>query len=126
MKTFILAAAAATTVIASAGAASAAERSYRPSFAPYHDATPVIDRRQAAQNAQIERGRQNGSLTWFEYRALKAEQARIAEMERRAKADGRADRGERRDLWQAQDRAASHIDELTHNGRSRWYWFRRS
>ena len=76
--------------------------------------TPGIDRRQAEQEREIERGHRNGSLTDREYRDLKAEQARIAEMERRAKADGVVTEQERRQIRAAQQAANRHIiqDEM--------------
>ena len=81
--------------------------------------TPGIDRRQAEQAREIERGHRNGSLTDREYRDLKAEQARIAELERRAKADGTVTREERRQLRSAQDAAGRHIiEEETDNERA--------
>ena len=68
-----------------------------------------IDRRQADQAREIERGHRNGSLTDREYNALKAEQARISELERRAKADGVVTEQERRQLRAAQQAADRHI-----------------
>ena len=81
--------------------------------------TPGIDRRQAEQAREIERGHRNGSLTDREYRDLKAEQTRIAELERRAKADGVVTREERRQIRSAQDAAGRHIiEEETDNERA--------
>ena len=71
--------------------------------------TPGIDRRQAEQAREIERGQRNGSLTNREYNDLKAEQARIAELERRAKADGIVTEQERRQIRVAQQAAGRHI-----------------
>ena len=81
--------------------------------------TPGIDRQQAEQAREIERGHRNGSLTDREYRDLKAEQTRIAELERRAKADGTVTREERRHIRSAQDAAGRHIiEEETDNERA--------
>ena len=81
--------------------------------------TPGIDRRQAEQAREIERGHRNGSLTDREYRDLKAEQTRVAELERRAKADGVVTRDERRQIRSAQDAAGRHIiEEETNNERA--------
>jgi hypothetical protein len=71
--------------------------------------TPGIDRRQTEQAQEIERGRSNGSLTDREYRDLRAEQARIDELERRAKADGVVSDQERRQIRAAQQAAGRHI-----------------
>jgi hypothetical protein len=102
---------AAVVLSASAGLA-AAESPYRGWGS---NSTPGIDRRQAIQNYQIERGRANGSLTGREYAALKAEQARIADLERRAKADGVVTYAERARIRSAQQDAARHIYSETHD-----------
>ena len=73
-----------------------------------HDPRP-IDRTQDWQLQQIEQGRRNGSITRREYSALIAEQARIAEMERRALADGRLTGREVRTIREAQRDAQNHI-----------------
>ena len=81
--------------------------------------TPGIDRRQAEQAREIERGHRKGSLTDREYRDLKAEQTRVAELERRAKAVGVVTREERRQIRSAQDVAGRHIiEEETDNERT--------
>jgi hypothetical protein len=90
-----------------------------------------IDQRQANQQQRIEQGRRDGSLTREEYRRLMAEQERIADMERRAKGDGRVDRHEAARIRQAQDEASRHIyqerhDSETSNQRFGWrFWWRR-
>ena len=71
--------------------------------------TPGIDRRQAEQAREIERGQRNGSLTAREVSDLKAEQARIADLERRAKADGVVTHQERQQIRNAQSAAGRHI-----------------
>ncbi len=89
--------------------------------------TPGIDRNQAEQRALIEQGRRNGQLTRGEYYRLMEEQDRIAEMERRAKADGFADPHERRRIREAQEVAGRHIYQETHNNetrRNRWWQHR--
>ena len=75
------------------------------------NATPGIDRRQAEQDRLIERGQRTGTLTRSEAAQLKAEQARIAELERRAKADGIVTRDERLQIRTAQQQAERHIYE---------------
>jgi hypothetical protein len=98
--------AATTIVIATAGIASAQNS---------------IDRTQAAQAWEIEQGRQSGQLTRREYRELQAEQARIAEMERQAKADGYVSRRERREIREAQRDAANHIYIESHDRQVNWW-----
>jgi hypothetical protein len=84
-----------------------------------------IDQRQAEQAYRIEEGRRSGELTRSEYASLRAEQARIADMERRAKADGFVTRHEARDIARAQHAASRHIYQETHDNQRRWYrrWF---
>jgi hypothetical protein len=92
------------------------------------NATPGIDREQAEQARDINRGIRNGSLTQREADALRAEQARIAEMERRAKADGVVTGEERQRIRSAQRAADAHISEETHDreraggGRGHYGW----
>jgi hypothetical protein len=85
-----------------------------------------IDRTQAWQQHQIEQNRRNGQLTRREQADLLAEQARIAEMERRALRDGHLSRREAALIREAQRDAQRHIDAETHDrevniGR-RWKW----
>jgi hypothetical protein len=79
-----------------------------------------IDRTQSEQAWQIEQGRQNGQITRREYRDLQAEQARIAEIERRAKADGHVTRREAREIVEAQRDASNHIYTESHDRQSNW------
>lgn len=88
---------------------------------PYRPGGYNIDRRQAVQDHRIEHGRRTGELTRFEYYRLRNEQARIAEMERRAKADGRMTYGERLAIKRAQDEASRNIYRETHDGQKS-YW----
>jgi protein required for attachment to host cells len=88
--------------------------------------TPRIDATRAEQRKRIEEGRRNGQITRSEYNRLMAEQDRIATMERRAKADGIATPSERREIRHAQEEAARHIYQESHNGETRWNrWYRR-
>jgi hypothetical protein len=84
-----------------------------------------IDQRQAEQAQRIEQARRSGELTRSELTSLRAEQARIAEMERRAKADGVVTRHEARDISRAQHAAGQHIYQESHDSQRRWYrrWF---
>jgi uncharacterized membrane protein YebE (DUF533 family) len=83
-----------------------------------------IDRRQANQERRIQQGVRSGEITGREYRALEGEQARIRELERRAKADGRVDRYEAAQIRQAQDNASRHIRAESTDGDRRGGWRR--
>jgi hypothetical protein len=84
-----------------------------------------IDQRQAEQAQRIEQGRRSGELTRGETASLRAEQARIAETERRAKADGVVTRQEARTIANAQRTASQHIYQESHDSQRSWYrrWF---
>ena len=69
-----------------------------------------IDRTQSWQQHQIEQNRRSGQLTLREQRELQAEQARIAEMERRALRDGHLSRREAAEIRDAQRHAQQHIN----------------
>ncbi len=85
----------------------------------------TIDANQAVQARRIEQGRYSGELTRREYRALKAEQARIAEMERQALADGRLSHREYHQIHDAQTGAYRHIKTETLDGQVSFWrkWF---
>lgn len=109
MSRKILAAAALAVVggLASVSAASAYDR---------FDRTDVI---QGVQQRQIQSGIRSGEITRQEAAKLKAEQARIAAMERRAEADGRITAAERARLANAQRNAAQHIYQESHDRQDR-------
>ena len=86
-----------------------------------HDSIKPIDQTRTAQERQIEEGRYRGDLTRREYRALTAEQDRIAEMERRALVDGHLSRREARDIKTAQKVAAQHIKDERNDAQVSWY-----
>ena len=88
----------------------------------------TIDANQRVQANRIENGRSSGDLTLREYRQLQNEQARIAEMERAAKADGHVSRREYRRIHDAQMEAYRHVDQEAHDGQISYWrrWFRRS
>ena len=82
-----------------------------------------VDQRQANQEARIQQGLRDGSLTRAEAARLKAEQDRIAALERQAERDGRVTREERARLERAQEQASKHIYQERHdseNRRSGW------
>jgi DNA-binding transcriptional regulator YiaG len=76
----------------------------------------TIDANQDVQAERIEEARQNGELTRREYRALKVEQARIAEMERKAKADGHVSVREFNKIHDAQISAYRHVKQESTDG----------
>ena len=91
-----------------------------------HDTTQDrIDRREDRQERRIEQGVRSGEITRREYRQLESEQARIREMERRAKSDGHIDRREAAAIERAQDNASRHIRQEAHDGDRRGNWYRR-
>lgn len=90
------------------------------------DKTDVV---QAQQQRQIQAGIRSGEITRQEAQKLKAEQGRIAQMERRAEADGRIDRSERARIDAAQRAAGQHIYQESHDRQDRdhrgWFGWRR-
>jgi hypothetical protein len=100
---------AATAVIATTTAASA-----------YDYRQAQIDAQRAAQANRIAYARHTGQLTLLEKWRLKGEQARIAGMERRAKADGYISPREAYEIGQAQNRAARHIYQESHDRQVAW------
>ena len=78
-----------------------------------------IQDRQTFQVGQIERGRQDGSITWREGLRLRAEQQRISQVRSDLEIDGRLPTVNRRVLYRMQDEAAEHIEEARSNGRHR-------
>lgn len=78
--------------------------------------------REARQNALIQQGWRNGSLTWRELRNLRREQARVDHLEHRFLADGRMTWRERLALAHAQDHAVRHIQHERHDSESRRWW----
>lgn len=78
-----------------------------------------IDRAQSNQQARIQQGLRDGSLTRHEAARLQAEQARIADFERRAKADGHIDRREGAILGRALNESSRHIYQERHDREAR-------
>ncbi len=74
-----------------------------------HNAQEVIDAHKATERQNIEEARVKGELNRREYRALNAEQARIEEMERQAKADGHISKAEFKKIHDAQNESARNI-----------------
>ncbi|MGE0702191.1 MAG: hypothetical protein AB7O57_24050 [Hyphomicrobiaceae bacterium] len=84
-----------------------------------------IDRREAVQETRIQQGLRTGDLTRHEARRLEAEQARIRDMEARARRDGRIDRREAHQIERAQDAASRHIAEERTDSQRRGAWHKR-
>lgn len=77
-----------------------------PAFA---QSTPGIDRRQAVQERQIERGYRSGNLSPHEANKLEQGQRRVNRMERRALSDGHLSRHERDRIRATQNRQNQRI-----------------
>lgn len=80
-----------------------------------------VDNRQHKQSHRIEQGVKTGQLTKHEAAKLKAEQKRIADLERRFERDGHLSRGERAYLNYQQNRASKHIRAEKHDGKKSWW-----
>ena len=86
------------------------------------NSTRGIDAREASQERRIQQGVRSGELTRGEYYRLEAEQARIRQMERQAKADGYVSPAERARINAAQNAASRHIYQEKHDSERRgWY-----
>ncbi|MEQ1719411.1 MAG: hypothetical protein ABL907_26040 [Hyphomicrobium sp.] len=83
------------------------------------------DYRQREQNAQIESGREGGSITWREGLKLRRQQDEIARIEANMKADGHLTRDEKRTLHTLQDNAQDRIARESSDGWRRPWWLRR-
>lgn len=87
--------------------------------------TPGIDTRQANQEQRIQQGVQSGSLTQQEAARMEKGQARVQNMEDKARADGKVTAKERERIQQAQgdqSRRVAHQKhdrqhDLNHNGK---------
>jgi hypothetical protein len=77
--------------------------------APAIASADVIDDRMTRQAEQIERGRNNGSITWTEGLKLRAEQNRIARTKASLEADGYLSKSDRAKLTEMQSVAATNI-----------------
>ena len=94
----------------------------------YGGGTREIDRRQGNQERRINEGVRSGELNRSEYTKLEAEQGRIRDMERRARADGYVSTEERARIRQAQNEASRHIYQEKHDSershtRRWWRWY---
>lgn len=78
--------------------------------------TPRIDARQARQQARIQAGVADGSLTRAEAHHLQRQQRHIRHAERHAKADGVVTAQERQRLTAMQNHASRSIKRQKHDG----------
>lgn len=85
-----------------------------------HDYSSRIDAREAAQARRIQQARRHGELTWYEAHRLRSEQQRIHRMEAWARRDGYISREEAARIGRAQDRAARHIYQESHDDQRAW------
>jgi hypothetical protein len=81
--------------------------------------TPVITQRQRNQRHRINQGVRSGELTRNEARHLRADERRISEEKRMAKANGHVSRAERQRLRREENRTNRAIRRDKHNGRVR-------
>ncbi len=81
--------------------------------------TPVVDQRQANQEARIQQGIASGELTGREAARLERGQQRVANMEAAAKADGVVTKRERVQLQHAQNVQSRHIAAQKHDRQHR-------
>ncbi len=84
-----------------------------------------IEARLQRQLTEIERGRDNGTITWTEGIKLRAEQRRIAAYEASLEADGKLSVSDRRELTALQNSAHQDIEAKKNNGWSRLWWLPR-
>lgn len=77
------------------------------------------DRRQARQSVRIHQGVKDGSLTKGETARLAAGQTKVQYQKKKARADGKVTRHERRRIERSQDRQSRRIFRTKHNQRSR-------
>lgn len=79
------------------------------------------DARLTEQAGQIERGRQDGSITWREGLRLRQEQRDIARALEEMSADGRLTKQEQRVLHAIQNKAEQSIADEASDGWRRWW-----
>ena len=81
----------------------------------FAQSTPVVDQREAYQQARIQQGVSSGQLTPGETARLEHGQQHVQNVEARAKADGVVTPTERAHLAHAQDVQSRKIRRLKHN-----------
>lgn len=78
-------------------------------------ATPVIKQNQLEQKQRINQGVKSGEVTPAEKARLKAQQRRIKQDKKEAKADGVVTKHERKDIKKKQKRASKNIHHQKHD-----------
>jgi uncharacterized membrane protein YebE (DUF533 family) len=81
--------------------------------------TPVLDQRQANQEARIQQGVASGQLTAKEAARLEKGQQRVENLEAKAKADGVVTKKERAQIAHAQNVQSRHIAREKHDRQHR-------
>jgi len=81
-------------------------------------ATPRVDQREANQQARIDAGVASGQLTARETNRLDKQQAHIAKVEAKDKADGTVTKSERAQLHRMQNRASRDIYVQKHDAQT--------
>jgi lipopolysaccharide export LptBFGC system permease protein LptF len=81
----------------------------------FAQATPVSNKKQRNQTKRIIHGVKTGELTKSETKKLVEQQVHINRTKRRAKADGKVTRRERREIKRKQHRASANIYHKKHN-----------
>jgi hypothetical protein len=81
--------------------------------------TPRADKRQARQEARIEKGKATGALNDKEAARLEAGQDRVEAKEAAAKADGTVTKKEKAQIENAQDRQSRRIARQKHDGQTK-------
>lgn len=81
--------------------------------------TPRADKRQAKQDARIEKGKTSGALNDKEAARLEAGQARVDAKEAAAKADGTVTKKEKVAIEKSQDRQSRRIARQKHDAQTK-------
>jgi len=84
-----------------------------------HTADPGVNRRQASQQDRIAQGVKSGELTGREAKTLERKEARVAEIERRMKSDGKLSASERAKLQRELDLLSKEIHHQKHDAQTR-------
>nr|HET7858590.1 hypothetical protein [Caldimonas sp.] len=81
-------------------------------------ATPRVDQRESNQQARIDAGVASGQLNARETNRLDKQQARIASVEAKDKADGTVTKAERAELHRMQRRASKNVYAQKHDAQT--------
>lgn len=84
--------------------------------APAVASANTIDNRKINQAERIEKGRENGSITWTEGIKLRAEQRRIDRTEAALRSDGYLSKSDRAKVTKMQKQASQNIRSESHDG----------